>query len=238
MAHWEKHSAEAGGVIIRPVRCEKCGCTFYYLLSRIEKGIALSGYGLGYGAADSLAAERAHAALSDAMLNDADLVPCPDCHWLHGNMVRAVARRRHRWLRTSGFGFIGLGTLAFCVALYVLAFDTHNPRERTAGQAFARDSVILAVVGVALLALRFTLRFTFNPNRAHPKPPRPQPNAAPALRLAESPPQPNVAQMPFRLRGTKADGQTIEVELPDRPSVRRLLGLTDAPAMPIPVPQK
>jgi|GEM_PF-3185429 len=80
-----------------PVTCEKCGCKYYYELTRIGAGETEAAYGI-LDFSHATAEQQAETDAWNQLANDAELVSCPNCRWINENLVR-----RYRISRTGGW---------------------------------------------------------------------------------------------------------------------------------------
>src|SRR5262245_56923158 len=92
-AHSAQSARRATAILLgqtpKVVRCEACGKSYAYQLTRT-----------GHGAADgysedsySLARQRAEADLQRLLASGVEAVPCPACGWYQSNMIPQARRR-------------------------------------------------------------------------------------------------------------------------------------------------
>ena len=80
-----KRTALVARTRVVSVTCEKCGCAYYYELTRTGAGSAEAAYGIVTfsDSAEQQAIEEARRRLTI----DAELVPCPQCRWINEDLV-------------------------------------------------------------------------------------------------------------------------------------------------------
>ena len=110
-AYWGKHvaSEHVGGRIVR-VECAKCGCEYFYELTRIGTGSGTAPYGIGTASATRSAKEQSQRDLGQRLAFEAELVPCPKCNWINDDLVNGFRLGRYRRLGrvAIGVGFVGV----------------------------------------------------------------------------------------------------------------------------------
>jgi hypothetical protein len=79
------------------VTCEKCGCAYFYELTRFGSGSTEAAYGV-LELYHLTARQQAEAEARHHLANDAELVPCPACQWVNEDLVT-----RFRMARTAGW---------------------------------------------------------------------------------------------------------------------------------------
>src|SRR5438067_1764347 len=116
MIHFSRNfSAACSGAVIRAVRCEKCGCEYFYRLKRYGAARTSSPYGLDNQRAAAQARIIAERTLAKHLRYDVDPVRCPDCEWYQAHMVAEIYRRRFGWLRTTALTtMIVIPAIALC----------------------------------------------------------------------------------------------------------------------------
>jgi hypothetical protein len=177
-------SSRAGGCVVGVV-CEHCGCTYYYELARIGTGAYTASYGIGSSSASQKAQDQSESDLQRRLAMEAELVPCPRCHWISDDLVEGYRLGRYK----------GVGKLAFAVGFagsilsLIVAWFIHigSPLDRwllpyllIGGPATFTGSAM------TLLLLRGRLRGRIQPNREFPQEPRLPPGTPPALILDEA----------------------------------------------------
>ena len=178
-----KHfSASATGSRRVAVECEQCRARFAYDLTRTGTGTASAPYYVGQGAAKARADRRANDDLDRRLSREAELVPCPRCHWVNQELVDRYRRGLLRGAPMLSFGLVVVAALA-AVALWANDVGT----ERSAAIA-AAAGLPLAVVP---LVVRRIVRGRIDPNATFPRRPVLPPGTPPAL--VEQPARPGAA---------------------------------------------
>lgn len=164
--YYGRHFESAAiGTQIVPVQCDACGYKYYYELARIGSGSASAHYGIGSARADRVASEQSAGDLDERLNFEAELVPCPECHWINEDLIAGYRKGRYRgWVR-----------FAVSVAILGSYFSIFSPRFRLIGP------VLSAVLAGLIVLIRNLLRNMINPNRDHPLPPKVPRGSPPAL---------------------------------------------------------
>jgi hypothetical protein len=173
-------TATRAGQRIEPVSCEKCGTGFYYELTRVSVGKGSAPYYLGEQSASDRAAAAAGRDLAKRLDREAELVPCPKCHWVNQDLVDRYRRRQYRRAPLLIVIFTVAGFVAGpLVALGLTEAFGYNSR--------VPSLVMLAVLTVCLLSpawvllIRRRLRRRIDPNATYPRRPAVPPGTPPAL---------------------------------------------------------
>ena len=179
--YFAKHfRAAATGRRIEPVTCEKCGTHFFYELARVGIGSASAPYYLGQASASNRADAAAQRNLAKRLEREAELVPCPKCHWVNQDLIERYRRRRYR------------RAPVLAAILVVAAILTAPILGSVLNVPFGYKSLVptvamLTVLGVGLtspvwvLLIRRRLRKRIDPNQTYPSRPRIPPATPPAL---------------------------------------------------------
>jgi hypothetical protein len=176
----EKFRAERVGRRVARVECAKCGCEYFYELTRIGSGYGVAPYGLGVEDAKRSANENSRNDLDQRLTCEAELVPCPKCNWINDELVKGY--RSDKYAVVAGIGII----VAFFGTLISLLFAWFISR----GPAADRVAVPYCLIGgpaislsfgAALILLRIWLQSRIQPNRDFPFPPRLPAGSPPAL---------------------------------------------------------
>lgn len=180
-----RYAASATGTSIAGVECDQCGCQYFYELTRTGSGSVSTPYGLGAGSATQSAQEQSAGELAERLGDEAEIVPCPQCHWINEELVTGYRRSRLRWVLPLAVGIGGFGTVACLIAA---AYVWYGPEaDRFALPWILIGGPLISVsTGVLLVLLRNGLRRLIRPNRHFPARPRVPPGSPPALLLDES----------------------------------------------------
>jgi hypothetical protein len=179
--YYAKHfKSSVVGKRLIAVRCDHCGCEYFYELARVGLGFATAHYGIGSRRAERAAEERARMDLSRLLEQDAELVPCPECQWINEELVSAYRRGRYRgWLKVAG----GVALCGTGLSLLVSWFLSIGPAtDRGSVPVFLVGGPVLSVTLATLILVgRGWLRGRIQPNRDHPFPPSIPRGCPPAL---------------------------------------------------------
>lgn len=159
--------------------CEQCHSNYCYWLTRTKTGVADAPYFIGLKYFERQARKDAERALTDAMENDRELVPCPKCKWINSSSIHAF-RKTHcqnygviAWLIL----IVGFASTAI-IAIYILMFDGLETSPRFVAIVGVIATLILSVPG---FIVRRYLRSRINPNANHPRDPELPPGTPCAL---------------------------------------------------------
>ena len=167
---WTKHTASETGTRLAEVRCAKCDCTYFYELTREGAGIECSAYFLFENWARETAVAKAREDAKRRLASEAELVPCPSCHWINEELIEGYRRSRYRgWIEQSIWtAVIGMGLCAVPVSASI-----GIPGQSGAVIFFGVivPMFLLLVVTAVVLFVR-TMRKRIAPNARYPEPPR------------------------------------------------------------------
>jgi hypothetical protein len=160
--YWVNYTTAVRVFRTHAVRCVHCGERYLYDIHAQGRGTASTSGGfirnLSRAEAEETAWEKAHADAEEQLADSADAVPCPTCGSYQPDMVTLLRKRRHRCLFTLGgvvllssLGLIGLGAMVQQQQEFLL----------TCGG-------IGSIAGAALLALRWLLVRSHDPNAEDP----------------------------------------------------------------------
>src|SRR5688500_3352479 len=107
-------ATEAGRRMVS-VRCEKCRTAFWYELSRVAVGRASAPYYLFQESAERRADRNAKRDLARRLEEDAELVPCPKCHWVNQELVNRYRSGLYRRAPLLAAACMGAGVLGYAV---------------------------------------------------------------------------------------------------------------------------
>jgi hypothetical protein len=176
-------SSRAGGCIVGVV-CDRCGRAYYYELARIGTGAHTAPYGIGSSRASQKAQDHSESDLQRRLAMEAELVPCPRCHWISEDLVEGYRLGRYR----------GVGKLAFAVGFagsilsLIVAWFIHigSPLDRwLLPYLLIGGPATFTGIAMTLLLLRRWLRSRIQPNRGFPQETRLPPGTPPALIMDE-----------------------------------------------------
>src|SRR5262249_27247897 len=160
--HGAAHSARvptavAMGQTTKVVRCEACGKSYAYQLTRTGHGAADRSSGGGH----SVALQRAEADLQRFLAIGVEAAPCPACGWYQSDMIPQARRRHRRWMVYVGQCLtVGLIPLAVFGLLIIDGF----PEAQGLAPVFVAGLVCLLAVGIGMFIWRHHLAKNFDPN--------------------------------------------------------------------------
>ena len=203
--HATRYQSTAVGGRRVDVRCDQCGCAYHYELTRIGSGSSASVYGIGGGAAQRSAAKGSQTDLAKRLQSEAELVPCPKCHWIGDDMVRGYRLGRYRALGTLA---LYVGVVGVCASLIVAWFVAKGPvNDRPAVPKILLIGPLISVAAAgAIVLIRTLLRGRIQPNARYPNPPVLPLGSPPAL--MDEPPS-GGEPVPQPALATTADGHWI-----------------------------
>ncbi|HZZ76987.1 MAG TPA: hypothetical protein VFE62_00630 [Gemmataceae bacterium] len=173
------YASTAGSTIVG-VKCEKCSCEYFYELARFGEGRGTAPLGLASGLARDAATQAAEGNLADRLASEAELVPCPRCHWINDDLVRGYRRGRYRGLGKIALYVAIAGAAISLVTGWVLSNGPPKDRHHALYILYGGPSAMAAFLG-GMMGLRAWLRGRIRPNRDFPRPPRLPAGTPPAL---------------------------------------------------------
>jgi hypothetical protein len=174
-------AAKVGGFVVGVV-CDKCRCEYYYELTRRGTGAGEAPYGIGTTRAAESAQAQAERDLKIRLASEADLVPCPKCHWINDELIQGYRLGQYRGCGVLAFVVGLLGTIAALLCALYLWMGT--PRDHGAIPYFLIGGpTLFAMLAGGIILLRNGLRRLIRPNRNFPRPPAVPVGSARALLL-------------------------------------------------------
>ncbi len=171
--------AQVGATLVH-VECTQCRCQYAYSLARVGTGEATAHYGLAQGSAADRAEAESQTVLAQRLLGEAELVPCPKCHWINDELVEGYRRGRFRsWGKFAVYGAIAGVALSLIVAWFIHI----DPQADRANLPYflSGGPILIAGMAASVFALRAWLRNRIQPNRYFPMPPVIPQGTPPAL---------------------------------------------------------
>lgn len=199
-----KFTATVVGARIVSVICENCGCNYYFELRRVGTGVGVAPYSLGEDRAEQSASENANQNIADRLEGEAELVPCPKCHWINEELVAAYRKS----------SYAGCAALAIVVALVGIViglvgawFISIGPPADHGALPYLLIHWPLTMIGLATSAalLVVWLKSRIQPNADHPMKPKVPAGTPQALIL-----EPGSGQLV--VASTEADQSTTDFE--------------------------
>ena len=187
------------GQRLEAVTCETCGTAYYYELTRVGLGKASAVYFIGQRAASDRAAAAAEQDLSKRLDREAEMVPCPKCHWVNSDLVQRYRRRQYR---RAPLLIVILGVAGFVAAPLIATGLSEVVGYNSRVPSFA----MMAVLAVCLLSpawvllVRRALRQRIDPNATFPRRPSVPPGTPPALVEQPDPQTGEIVLMPVPSR--------------------------------------
>ncbi len=180
-----RFEASQAGSRLASVECEQCKCQYFYELTCIGTGTATAPYGLG-GTSDETSSQlQAAAELQERLTWEAELVACPQCHWINNELVEGYRQGRYRWAAPLAAGIAFFGTVAALISAAYLWFGPAVDLGALPYVLIGGPGISVAI-GVAIVLVRNFLRSRIRPNRNFPAPPKVSPGVPPALLLDEA----------------------------------------------------
>lgn len=173
------------GTQLAGVECEQCRCQYYYELTRIGSGTATAAYGLGKTSAEASSQLQSEVELQERLSEEAELVPCPECHWINTELVEGYRRSRYRWAVPLAAGIAFCGTVAALISAAFLWNGLAADRGALPYVLIGGPGISIAI-GAVIVLIRNLLRSRIRPNHAFPAPPKVPPGVPPALLLDEA----------------------------------------------------
>jgi hypothetical protein len=173
-------TAEQVGHRIARVECSKCGCEYFYQLTRIGSGRGIAPYGVGVEGAKRSADEESQRDLDRRLRVEAELVPCPKCNWINDDLVNGY--RRGQYVVLVGIAAL-VGLFGTLISLILAWFISRGPAaDRTALPYLLIGGPTLFIsLAAGLILIRTWLQSRIRPNRDFPLPPKLPPGSPPAL---------------------------------------------------------
>jgi hypothetical protein len=175
--YWADHiRTERVGQRFVPVECARCGCQYFYQLVRMGFGSATAHYGLFHDRAEDAAERRAERNLARRLASEAELVPCPKCHWVNDELVTGFRRGQYGRLGSLASILVKVGVIFYLIVGGItVIFDPF------VALCFGIVPLGLFAAAGVVHGVRFGLRSLIRPNRKHPLPPTLPPGSPPAL---------------------------------------------------------
>ncbi len=163
----KQFAASQAATRIVGVNCEQCGCRYFYELTRIGIGAVSTPYGLMATAAAQSAEVQSAAELSVRLSNEAELVPCPRCHWINAELVAGYRLSQYHWMLPLAVSIAFCGIVA---SLISAAFIWSGPPvdHKALPYVLIGGPGISLVAGLLIVLVRTGLRAGIRPNRNFP----------------------------------------------------------------------
>ena len=160
---WFSRKAElvSEGTVDRFVTCEECRGQYVYEVTRSAVGKDRSLFSWSGQASGRKARADAERQLDALLADGSDVVPCPACGHVQGEMLRLARLGMYNWLKTLAILLTGLATPV--VIIIVVGAVANGDAETSLAAAAAITAV--SAVWAAALGLRSALRSAYDPNR-------------------------------------------------------------------------
>jgi hypothetical protein len=145
------------GEALKTVRCEQCRCYYVYKMVRQATGEATSLFSIG---AERRARSRAEEQLRAALVLDCDVVPCPECGWVHSAMIPEARRLFRRWMHIVGIVSVAAAGLLSPFALF---WRNLFPEENLGGPLWAVTAGAV-LFGCGMMLVRKVQAAAYDPN--------------------------------------------------------------------------
>jgi hypothetical protein len=178
--HFKTFTAKRTGNRMETVVCEKCKTKFHYELIRIGTGKGTAIYGLGKGAASRRASAAADRDLAKRLDREAEMVPCPKCHWVNQELIDRYRRRTYRRVPMLALLLSVVGLLS-CPILWSVLPGVMGYRSNVPAMISLAVLLFSLAVPVVALLIRHSLQQRINPNETYPRRPTLPVGTPPAL---------------------------------------------------------
>lgn len=173
------------GEDVKHLACDRCQTRFSYVLFRSAKGSGHSAFMADDEGAQRRAGSEAHQRLADRLAREAEMVPCPQCHWVNVDLVHRYRNRLYRRLLWLSVPIIFCGLIA-SLPLGLLLRTWLGPASDMPLVLTRTWIAICLLSPVWLAVLRQLLRARVDPNRTFPQSPLVPPGTPPALVTTEA----------------------------------------------------
>lgn len=175
-------TASSSGSTIAGVTCDKCQSDYYYEMTRIGTSSGHSPYGIALSSIEETVKERSRDELVSRLHAEAELVPCPNCHWINDELVRGFRLGRYRGL---GLAAVLVAIVGVVMSIIASLFVYLGPQaDRWCLPYLLVGGPLLSMIaGSLIIALQRVLRLRIRPNADYPLPPKLPAGTPPALVL-------------------------------------------------------
>jgi len=150
-----RHIARVKASSLKVVSCENCKQSYAFLFDVEAQGEALDLLFLDSVASKEWADAQARENLAAKIRNSVTVIPCPQCGFYQADMVRQL--KENAWSNPMQI----VGAIVVLLSFIPLAFDIDYAWIMT---------VIVATIGVVLLAHGYVVSFRYDPNAGDPTP--------------------------------------------------------------------
>ena len=167
----KRFDATQVGSFVVGVKCDKCGCEYFYEFTRTGTGASEAPFSIGTASAASSAQEKAKRDMKQRLASESDLVPCPKCNWINDELVGGYRLGRYRGCSVLAFAVALLGTIAAMLSAWYISIGPPSDRGAVPYFLFGGPTLFVCLAAVMLL-LRKGLRNRIQPNRNFPQRPK------------------------------------------------------------------
>jgi hypothetical protein len=204
------YATKVGGQDIRVV-CDKCGCEYFYELTRAGSGSEVAPYLLGTGHAKRTAVAQSERELQQRLASEAELVSCPACNWINDRLVEGYRLGRFRGFKTAAVWVGVIGTSISLICAWFISIGP--PKDAWLVPYFLMGGPALSlVIAAGLILLRNWLRSRIRPNRDFPRMPKVPLATPPALFMEKSSEQLKIAKPDQLLVAATGGWQDFQLE--------------------------
>ena len=164
---------------IVPVTCEKCGCSFFYEMTRMGEGANVAHYGIDLSFAS--AERKAESDARKRLTNDVELVPCPSCRWINDELICRDRKANFREWTVIALLVVSVGIVASLI--WTSRIYLGSAENRGTIPYFILPGILGGVIAGAILFLQNWFRNRIQPNQHYPEEPRLPWGTPPALLL-------------------------------------------------------
>ncbi|MDB5346972.1 MAG: hypothetical protein JWP89_5349 [Schlesneria sp.] len=166
---------------IVPVTCEKCGCDYYYEMTRFGAGVNVAHFGFSAGLS---AGRQAKTEANKRLSHDAELVPCPTCNWINDDLIQRYRNARFRYLDILAISLAVVGCAGALIWALVV-YGTPAADRTTIPYIIGGGWSVGILSALALLLLQARFKRQLQPNRLYPQAPSVPVGTPPALLMDE-----------------------------------------------------
>ena len=180
-------TATVTGRRLQSLKCERCGTSFYYVLTRVGIGKGSAPYYLGQEGATKRAAAAAEKNLATRLSDESELVPCPKCNWVNQDLVERYRRRHYRRAPLLIFLLIIVGLVVAPLIGGGFSGDIRSHSHSASRHVLDAIIAILLTSPAWVLFIRRQFRLRIDPNATYPRRPALPPGTPPALQEHRDP---------------------------------------------------
>jgi hypothetical protein len=173
-------TATAAGQRLETVVCEKCSTKYHYIITRLATGKGSAPYMVGQQAANERAVAASRSNLEKRLGREAEMVPCPKCHWVNEDLVRRYRRTLYRWMGKFAW-IIPLAIFFLAIPISMSLYDQLGYNSKVPRDVQWSMDVLALLSPVIVLLVRHHLRQKVDPNRTYPRSPRLPAGTPPAM---------------------------------------------------------